>query len=72
MRPSKDRSGFGLLLMVGLIAVSGILLSSSLWFFANEMRQIQLRIDQTKAHCLAQAGVMRTPCTLGYSASNSR
>jgi hypothetical protein len=55
----KKQSGFGLLLMVGLIAVSGIMITTSTLFFANMAKQTQLRIDQTKAYYLAQAGVMR-------------
>lgn len=56
----RGKDGFGLILMTILIAVTGALVGMSSWFFANQMRQTQLRIDETKAHYLAQAGVMRS------------
>ncbi len=54
-----SRSGFGLILLVMLIAIAGIVLLASDRVLQQSMRQTQLRIDQTKAHYLAQAGAMR-------------
>lgn len=45
--------------MVTLIAIGGIMITISARVFENMARQTQLRVDQTKAHYLAQAGVMR-------------
>ena len=45
--------------MVAIIAILGIILLSSTRVLENAARQTQLRIDQTKAHYLAQAGVVR-------------
>ena len=59
MRLFRDRSGFGLMIMVMIIAISGLVLSASTWFLVNQERETQLRIDQTKAHYLAQTAVMR-------------
>ncbi len=55
----RSQKGFGLIILVSLIVISGILLGASSRLYANAMQQTQLRIDQTKAHYLAQAGVMR-------------
>ncbi len=55
----RSKKGIGLLVMVTLIAIGGIVITISTRVFENMMRQTQLRIDQTKAHYLAQAGVMR-------------
>ena len=47
------------MVMVTLIAIGGIMITVSARVFENMARQTQLRVDQTKAHYLAQAGVMR-------------
>lgn len=62
MRPHLDdgKRGFGLTVLTLMIAIAGSLVGMSTWFFTNQMRQTQLRIDQTKAEYLAQAGVMRS------------
>lgn len=60
---SSDRrrqNGFGLVLLVATLALVGSMAGMSALFFANHMRQVQLRIDKVKAHYLAQAGVMRS------------
>ena len=54
-----SRSGFGLVLLVMIIAIAGIVLLASDRVLQQSMRHTQLRIDQTKAHYLAQAGVVR-------------
>ena len=55
----SSRSGFGLVLLVMIIAIIGILLIASDRVLQNTMRHTQLRVDQTKAHYLAQAGIVR-------------
>ena len=55
----RTKKGIGLLVMVTLIAIGGIMITISARVFENMARQTQLRVDQTKAHYLAQAGVMR-------------
>ncbi len=59
MKLVRSRSGIGLLVMVTLIAIGGIMITISARVFENMARQTQLRVDQTRAHYLAQAGVMR-------------
>ncbi len=54
-----SRLGMGLTIMVALIAISSLVILGSTRVFQNMSRQTQLKIDQTKAHYLAQAGVMR-------------
>ena len=49
----------GLTILVALIAILGLVLMGSVRTFENMSLQTQLRVDQTKAHYLAQAGVMR-------------
>lgn len=51
--------GFGLLVLVALVAVAGILVTATSLLLSNMMRETQLQIDQIKAYHLAQAGVMR-------------
>ena len=51
--------GFGLVILVMLIAVFGLIFVGTSLVFTNGVRETQLRIDKTKAHYLAQAGVMR-------------
>ncbi len=55
----RGQSGFGLILLVAIIAVASILLLASGQVLENSMRQTQLRIDGAKAHYLAQAGVIK-------------
>jgi len=55
----KSQRGFGLIILVMLIAVSAILIASTTLMMKNAVAQIQLQIDQTKAYYLAQSGVMR-------------
>ena len=47
------------MILVMLIAISGIILAASTIFLTNMARQTQLKIDQTKAAYLAQAGIMQ-------------
>jgi hypothetical protein len=55
----RGDSGFGLLLLVAMIAISGIIFAASTRVLENVTRQMQTRIDEEKARYLAQAGVMR-------------
>lgn len=55
----RNQAGFGLVILVALIAISGILVTSTSLLMSNSVRQMQLQIDQTKAYYLAQAGIMR-------------
>ena len=48
----------GLMILVALIAIGAILILSSERFFENMARQVELRIDETKAVQFAQAGVI--------------
>ena len=54
-----NQKGFGLVILVALIAISGILVGSTALLMSNSTRQMQLKIDQSKAYYLAQAGIMR-------------
>ncbi len=56
---TKKEKGFGLVILVVIIAVAGILITSTSLYFRDATRQMQLGIDQIKAYYLAQAGVMR-------------
>lgn len=51
--------GFGLVVLVGLIALSGIVLSVSVSAFNQTSRETQLLIDSMKARYLARAGVVQ-------------
>lgn len=55
----QNSKGFGLILLIFLIAVFGILFAGTSVILTNASRRLQLEIDKTKAHYLAQAGVMR-------------
>ncbi len=43
-----------------LITLSEILTTATTYFFTNFLRETQLKVDQTKAYYMAQAGIMRT------------
>lgn len=58
-RPAERAAGFGLMVLVALMAVAGILVTATSLLLSNVMRETQLQIDQIKAYHLAQAGVMR-------------
>ena len=58
MMDLRSKKGIGLMILVTLIAIAGLVLMSSVRVYENMSRQTQLRIDQAKAHYLAQAGVM--------------
>ena len=59
MRLLRNRSGIGLTLLVAVIAILGLILMGAVRSFENTSKMTQLRIDQTKARYLAQAGVMQ-------------
>jgi Tfp pilus assembly protein PilX len=54
-----NQTGFGLVILIALIAITGIFVTSTALFFMDATRDVQLKIDKTKAYYLAQAGVMR-------------
>ena len=56
----RKRSGIGLTILVALIAIAGLMVLGSTRVMENMARQMQLRIDQTRAHYLAQAGAMQS------------
>ncbi|MBI4352848.1 MAG: hypothetical protein HY593_02865 [Candidatus Omnitrophica bacterium] len=62
--------GFGLIIFLVLMVIFMILVTASSLYFMEAVRQVQLRIDQTKAHYLAQAGVKRAIYDWIVSGSN--
>lgn len=59
MRRRRGEAGFGLMLLIALIAVSSLLISATSLAFVANARALQLRVDRVKAYYLAQAGVMQ-------------
>ena len=56
---APDQRGFGLLLMIILIAVSAILVSSITIFLVNASNYSTIRLQKMRAHYAAKAGVMK-------------
>ena len=54
-----NHKGFGLVILIALIAIFGIISIGTSVVLTNGINQMQLRIDKVKAHYLAQAGAMR-------------
>src|SRR3990167_7459016 len=54
----SGQKGFGLLLLIALIAVSGILMGSIVIFMIHSSNHSILRMNKVRAHYLAQGGVM--------------
>ncbi|HTL70509.1 MAG TPA: hypothetical protein VL404_04370 [Candidatus Eisenbacteria bacterium] len=58
MRVSDER-GFGLILLITLIAIASIFISGTTIFVTNAARETQLKTDRAKAASLAQAGLLQ-------------
>ena len=54
----RNESGFGLILLVALIAISGILTTSTALYFRSAAREVQSKIDLVRAQYAADAGIM--------------
>ena len=58
-QPGRSHSkGFGLIILVFLMAISAILVSATSLYYRNAGRQMQYQIDKVKAYYMAQTTVM--------------